>query len=126
MKALELEENHSIKCSIYRDIFFSRYETFNSKLAVDICLLSSFLPHSPAIRTSYSNRRWRNNFKLPLSMCEVHFYYYQESLNRFPFFLRLRLQNFSIFFPSFSSADCWWEKRRKILSDFFHYYLFSK
>lgn len=75
--------------------------------------------HLPSVKTSYTTRRWRNNFKLPLSMCEVHFYYYQESLNRFPFFY--------FGYNLFSSADCWWEKKEgKILSDFFYYYLFSK
>lgn len=36
---------------------------------------------SPTLFTTLGRR---NNFKLLLSMCEIRFYYYQESLNRFP------------------------------------------
>lgn len=61
---------------------------------------------SPTLFTTLGRR---NNFKLLLSMCEIRFYYYQESLNRFPLPRNLFL------------ADC--SGKAEILC---HYYLFSK
>lgn len=71
--------------------------------------------------TFWSHTSWKRkkNFKLLLSVCEIHFYYYQKSLNRFPFLY------FFISFTIFWLLNRRWNKGWNRFS-FLHYYLFSK
>lgn len=84
-----------------------------------VCYLH--FPHSPTVKLLTPLGRWRNNFKLLLSMCEIHFYYYQESLNRFLFFSYF---GYNLFLRLIAGGKK--KRRKKNLFDFFHYYLFSK
>lgn len=63
-----------------------RNKTFNSKLAVDYLSAAAFPQESfcgAFVFEARESRKREITLNCCYQMCEIHFYYYQESLNRF-------------------------------------------